>query len=255
MNNDGLAETQTATELARAAGVSKASAARFFRNLGYADFEEARLQAREERNRTEPWRHARLPDAEGRDAGTVGDHLAAELDAMTRTFEALRPDRLREAARTVHTAPRVWIDGDEDLGPLAAWGQRALGAIRPEVYPMPAGGHALRVAAAATGPRDAFLALSLGPGTPRLDALLAHARTTRMQVVAVTDRPEAAWVGRSAHHVLACRVAAAGGVASHTSVLSLLRLLAVALQACDPAAAARRREMLDAIGEELNVSE
>ncbi len=44
----------SATEIAEMAGVSKATTARFFQHLGYADFNEVKLQAREERNRTEP---------------------------------------------------------------------------------------------------------------------------------------------------------------------------------------------------------
>src|SRR5262249_7759592 len=38
--------TRSATELAEQAGVSKATAARFFQHLGYADFNEVKLQAR-----------------------------------------------------------------------------------------------------------------------------------------------------------------------------------------------------------------
>ncbi|MDP2731674.1 MAG: MurR/RpiR family transcriptional regulator, partial [Hoeflea sp.] len=45
--------THSATAIADMAGVSKATAARFFQHLGYADFNEVKLQAREERNRTE----------------------------------------------------------------------------------------------------------------------------------------------------------------------------------------------------------
>ena len=55
LQNQNLVETHTATELAAKAGVSKATTARFFRSLGYVDFEEVRLQAREERNRREPY--------------------------------------------------------------------------------------------------------------------------------------------------------------------------------------------------------
>ncbi|MEQ9690297.1 MAG: hypothetical protein RLO48_11250 [Bauldia litoralis] len=53
--------TFSATELAGFAGVSKATAARFFRTLGYADFNDVRLQAREERNRTGPVHQVPMP--------------------------------------------------------------------------------------------------------------------------------------------------------------------------------------------------
>ena len=43
LQNQSLVETHTATELAAKAEVSKATTARFFRSLGYADFEEVSL--------------------------------------------------------------------------------------------------------------------------------------------------------------------------------------------------------------------
>ena len=51
--------TFSATELAAMADVSKATAARLFRSLGYADFNEVRLQAREERNLAPPFQAPR----------------------------------------------------------------------------------------------------------------------------------------------------------------------------------------------------
>ena len=54
--------TYSATELAAMAEVSKATAARLFRSLGYADFNEVRLQAREERDLAQPFQ-AGVPKA------------------------------------------------------------------------------------------------------------------------------------------------------------------------------------------------
>ena len=63
--------TFSATELAGLAGVSKATAARFFRNLGYSDFNDVRLQAREERNRTGPVHQVPMPAEPPEGASTV----------------------------------------------------------------------------------------------------------------------------------------------------------------------------------------
>jgi DNA-binding MurR/RpiR family transcriptional regulator len=78
--------------------VSKATTARFFRSLGYADFEEVRLQAREERNAASPMPISnRCPEAAtfGR---TISDHLDLELRNLTRTFEEMRSDLLPDIA-------------------------------------------------------------------------------------------------------------------------------------------------------------
>jgi DNA-binding MurR/RpiR family transcriptional regulator len=101
VENQGIIETHTATELANMAGVSKATTARFFRSLGYVDFEEVRLQAREERDRTQPYsqkQHAPDQVILGR---SIVDHLDLELRNLTRTFEELRSDRLPEVAENL----------------------------------------------------------------------------------------------------------------------------------------------------------
>ena len=53
LENQALIETHTATELATLSGIPKATTARFFRSLGYNDFDKAKTC--EERNRTQPY--------------------------------------------------------------------------------------------------------------------------------------------------------------------------------------------------------
>ncbi len=101
----------SATEIAEMAGVSKATTARFFQHLGYADFNEVKLQAREERNRTEPYEYSATIDEEVPLVRTISAHLDLEIANITRTFEALRSDKMREAAELIAAAPRVWVIG------------------------------------------------------------------------------------------------------------------------------------------------
>ena len=108
--------TFSATELAGLAGVSKATAARFFRNLGYSDFNDVRLQAREERNRTGPVHQVPMPAEPPEGAATVPIHLQVEMANLTRTFEELRSDVLADVAERLAAAQRVWVAG---LGPEA----------------------------------------------------------------------------------------------------------------------------------------
>ena len=79
LRKQSLVETHTATELAALAGVSKATTARFFRSLGYSDFEEVRLQAREERNRREPYAALESVSEVTSLGRTIADHLELEL--------------------------------------------------------------------------------------------------------------------------------------------------------------------------------
>ena len=103
--------THSATAIAEMAGVSKATAARFFQHLGYADFNEVKLQAREERNRIEPYGYAVGGSEQFALGKAVGLHLELELRNLTKTFEELRSDRIRQAAEVILEAPRVWVLG------------------------------------------------------------------------------------------------------------------------------------------------
>jgi len=77
--------TFSATELAAMADVSKATAARLFRSLGYADFNEVRLQAREERNLAPPFQAPRPAGAAAPvRSHSISAHLQTESESLAR---------------------------------------------------------------------------------------------------------------------------------------------------------------------------
>ena len=80
--------TYSATELAGMAGVSKATAARLFRSLGYADFNEVRLQAREERNLAPPFHSAEGVHASPAQGHSIAAHLQAVAWDTAQAFPA-----------------------------------------------------------------------------------------------------------------------------------------------------------------------
>lgn len=253
LHNQGLVETHTATELAGLAGVSKATTARFFRSLGYADFEEVRLQAREERNHREPYAgRESLPEtaALGR---TISDHLDLELQNLTRTFEEMRSDLLPEVAAMLTSAPNVWFLGFGEEEGLATVGRSVFSRLRHGVHQLRGTGQSWAAELSMTGPRDLLVLLTFEPRPKILRPLLAHARTTRMRVVTITDHAYAAQAERFSEVVLPCHVASYGVIASHTTMLSILRLIAVAYLGRDPDAVGQRIATLAAIDEELDI--
>ena len=106
-----------------------------------------------------------------------------------------------------------------------------------------------------TGPRDVLILLTFEPRPKLLPALLAHARTTRMQVITITDHGHAAQAQRFSDIVLPCHIASYGLLPTHATMLSMLRLMAVACVGQNPAAVSQRIATLDAINEELDLSE
>jgi len=253
LQNQGLIETHTATELANLAGVSKATTARFFRSLGYADFEEVRLQAREERNRREPYAGPESgyePATLGR---TISDHLELELRNLTRSFEEMRSDLLPEVAAMLTIAPRVWFLGFGDEEGVASVGRSVFARLRHGVHQLQGSGQSWAAELSMTGPRDVLMVLTFEPRPKVLRPLLAHARTTRMRIVTVTDHAYAAQAERFSEVVLPCHVASYGILPTHATMLSILRLIAVAYLGRNAEAVSQRIATLSAIDEELDL--
>ena len=223
--------THSATAIAEMAGVSKATAARFFQHLGYADFNEVKAQAREERNRSEPYGLSVAGSEQLALGKAIGTHLELELRNLTKTFEELHSDRIREAAEVLKDAPRVWVLG---LGAEEGINQ---GSWAEDL--------------AMTGPKDALLLITLPPRPAILAPILSYAETSRMSVVTIADRNYAIEAQRFSRVVLPCHVGSFGLGPSHTAISSAIRLLAVTYAALAGKSAEQRSEIIASIHEDL----
>lgn len=255
LENHTLMETHTATELSALGGVSKATTARFFRNLGYTDFEEARSQAREERNRTQPYAYSTSPAAGAALGRSIAEHLELELLNLTRSFEELRPDALTEAARLILDAPRVWCLGFGAEEGAARLARLLFVRLRPDVLLLGGQGDTLAEDLALTGPRDVLLLLTLEPRPRALSALMAYARTTRMNVVTLCNHRFIPRAQRFSKLVIGCHVASYGLLPSHTALTSMVRLLAVAYLGQSGEPALQRLSVIEQINEEIDLFE
>lgn len=240
----------SATELSAMAGVSKSTAARFFRSLGYVDFNEVRLQAREERNKTAPMHlEARLAPA-NRKPGDLDAYARLEAANLARSLEALRPDIVAEATGLLAEAQRVWVLGLGTEEGLARYARVMLARLRPDVRLLGETG-TLAEDLAMLGPRDALLVVAMRPRQARLRPMLAFAETARAKIVYLTD-PMAAGTGtRMAQVVLRCHMASHGDQPSYTAALSVLQLIAANLASRVGARARQRLALIAEIHEEL----
>ena len=91
------------------------------------------------------------------------------------------------------------------------------------------------------------------PRPKLLRSLLAHARTTRMRIVTVTDHGFQPQAERFSDIVLPCHAASYGVLATHATMLSVLRLMAVAYMGQNPESVSQRIATLAAIDEELDL--
>lgn len=244
--------THSATQIAELAGVSKATAARFFQHLGYADFNEVKQQAREERNRTEPYEISVGGSEQVALGRAIGTHLELELRNLTKTFEELRSDRVREAAEILKEAPRVWVLGLGLEEGFARYARLLLSRLRHSVMILGINQGSWAEDLAMTGPKDALLLITLPPRQAILAPIIDYAATTRMNVVTIADRNYALEAQRFSRVVLPCHVASFGLGPSHTAVSSAIRLLAVTYAAQAGKSAEQRAEIINSIHEELD---
>jgi DNA-binding MurR/RpiR family transcriptional regulator len=241
----------TAAELARQAGVSKATAARLFRSLGYRDFEEARLEAREERNRTAPARWVAAAPSAPSGASAVEAHLGMEVANLTRTFEELSTDRLRRAAHALTHAETVWTYGlGADAG-VAETARILLARARPRVQRLGLAPGALAEEVAMVGPRDALLAIALRPQSTLIESVADFARATRLAIVALTDPASGERFRRLGAHTLICHAVGAAVGPSQSAALSMARLLSIAVAEQGGPAAQSRVALIRDVADEL----
>jgi DNA-binding MurR/RpiR family transcriptional regulator len=84
----------SATELAVQADVSKATAARFFKRLGYSSYQDARQQSRGTRRWGSPLSLLEGLDRHDTSQPGIVAHLQNDIANLTRTFESLRPESI-----------------------------------------------------------------------------------------------------------------------------------------------------------------
>jgi len=243
--------THSATEIAEMAGVSKATAARFFQHLGYADFNEVKLQAREERNRTEPYGYSVTQSEQVALGRTIGAHLELELKNLTKTFEEMRSDKVRQAAEMIGAAPKVWVLGLGVEEGVARYARLVFSRLRHSVMILGINQGSWAEDLAMTGPKDVLLLVTLPPPQPILKPILSHAATSRLNIITITDRNSMLEAQRYSNVVLPCHVASFALGPSHTTILSTVRLLALTYAAHAGRSAQQRAEIISAIHEEL----
>lgn len=243
----------SASEMAARAGVSKATAARLFRRLGYGGFDEVRLQARQERNLAPPFQ-ARGDGAPRpmRGAPSVAAHLQAESESLARTFEALRGDTLRAAAALLAGAPRVWLLGMGLDDGLVRYVRPQLARIRPDVFALQPAGGLWAEELALGAPKDCLLVVLTQARVQAIDQIVTHAAATRMRVLAVVDVRSVAWARRHAQVVLPVHCSSAEHGFSGMAAASMLHLLVQQAAAKLGPRAQQRQGLVAALRRELD---
>lgn len=247
---DGIAE-YSSSELADDARVSKATAARFFKRLGYANYRAARLAARETRRRGSPLDALGQLTAPLEARGNFGIHLANDVENLTRTGAALPPARIDAAVRSLKDARRVFVIGFRNSYALAAYLFAVLNTVRPGVTLVGIGSLDLPELLAGLGPDDCILAIGFRRRPAILRRILATARKRQAAAILICESDKSK-TARLADVVLPCHNDSAYLFDSYVAGMSVLNFLCSALAMELAAAAWQRLEDIEALHESID---
>ena len=242
----------SAKELAEVSGVSPATAVRLFKNLGYVDFNEVRIQARQERNRTGPTTSVMVPsDPVAVRPTTPAAHLQGEVSSLARTFESLDPATLRAAAEQLATARRLWIGGLGSDSAIARLAWTLYSQVRQSVFALPQDSETWPPEMASMGPGDVLLLVASRPWPSALRPLLEFSQTARVHVIVVTDPTGQARAQRMGGLAIVCHALQVSGSHSYTSMVSMVGLLHQATLERLGEPARVRAELIDGLREKF----
>ena len=231
----------SATELAGLAGVSKASSARFFRRLGFTDFQAFRQYLRDGVPQPSP-----LYRVEHQ--GTRGSPLQQHIEQDALRLQALADDvteqAMQVAVKLFVAARRVWVVGYRN-GYMAAFYARALlSQVRSEVYLLNEGTGEDAELLAEIQPHDVVLAIDFRRRTHRLSQVVGIACDAGASLVLVTDARVSALAAR-AQAVFSCPPQDGPIFDSYVSAISLINFLATAALAQAPKKARTRMARIE----------
>lgn len=214
----------TATELARRAGVSKATAARLFKLLGYGSFEEARNESRTVRHWGAPIA-APLADGATPRSPSAEDHLNVEIENLRLTFQRLGEESVAAVTAALVATPRLWIIGLRGSFSIAQFARFLFQMMKPDVRFLPAGGLSFAEEAVDMGPGDVMFVVAYRRRPAVLPELMNLARERGATVVLLTDLT-ASRTAEIAHHVIRCSSQAPYNFDSYTPGVSVINYLA-----------------------------
>jgi DNA-binding MurR/RpiR family transcriptional regulator len=223
----------SATELAALAGASKASAARFFRRLGYAGFSDFRQHVRAQVSQQSPLARIGRTPARQSASARLQAHVQGDVARLNSLLDSLAPDGLAQALDLLVRARRVWIVGYRNGCMTAFYASALLSQVRHDVNLLNELSGREAEFLADLNDKDLLLAVDFRRRTSRLPRIVAAARSSGARVLLLTDTPLSALAGQAAA-VLHCPSQTEQVFDSYVSAVSLMNYLATSMAARTP---------------------
>lgn len=215
----------SASELAQLAGVSNATVSRFIRRLGYPNYEEARLHAREESQTGSRLYKAKTTDSDTASANANANaYEIADIENIRTTFSQVSFDDIQDLAKAMLDARKLWIIGFRAGNSLAGYLQWQLTQVIENVVSIPGSGHTMGEHLVSIDSSDLVIVFGIRRRVAQLDAILSSVAGTGARLAYITD--EGAPVHEQAEWHLRCQTGSPGPLFSHVAVMALINALA-----------------------------
>lgn len=224
----GNLASYSATELAADASVSKATAARFFRRIGYESFEQARLKARAEAHLASPLYALAGVNPKERKADALSRHLAADLKNLSESFRQSDFGVLEQAIRQTAKAPRVRVVGMRNGHFVASYAAYLLAQVREDVVCLPNAAMTLAEDLVALGRGDVLLVIDFRRRSSFLQTIVDAARQAGAKLVFLAS-PGMPPLSRAGDTVVHCLTDGASIFDSYVAAVSIVNYLCAAV--------------------------
>jgi DNA-binding MurR/RpiR family transcriptional regulator len=240
----------SATELAQLAGVSKASAARYFKRLGYQDFNEFRAAVRARFSFESPLFNLERAKASGRPSG-FASHVEADARSLAATVERVSSDDMSRALALLKKARRLWVAGYRNGYATAFYAHALFSHAKADVMLIneAAGKSADILADVAEG--DVLFAIDFRRRTRLLPRVVEVARDAGASVILLTNAPLSD-LAAGANVVLTCPTLGSAIFDSYVAAMSIVNYLGTELVTDARAISRKRMQRIERIHELLD---
>ncbi|WP_049005919.1 MULTISPECIES: MurR/RpiR family transcriptional regulator [Enterobacteriaceae] len=236
----------SATELAVKAGVSKSTAARCFRQLGFDNFNEFRQSVLPHReNINSPLAQMARAENRGLDATSRFEkHICQEQENLNQLLHSGQQKSLETCVGIVGSASHVWIAGFRNGYTLACYAHALLSNVRSHVTLLNKGDGHLAEKLANMQPQDVIILMDFPRRTKLLSNIVKIARKSNVRIVAFSDQTLSP-VTSEYEVVISCRNESITSFNSYIAGLSMVNYLTNEISFAYPEQARRTLQIIE----------
>ncbi len=240
----------SATELAAEATISKATAARFFKRVGFRSFGHARRQARAEAHLASPLYALAGVNPKERATDTLSRHVAADIKNLSETFKLPNSRPLTQATTLIARAARVRVVGLRNGHFVASYAAYLLAQLREEVVSLPGAAMTLAEDVVLLGRGDVLLVVDFRRRSALLQTIVEAARRADSKLVFIAN-PGMPALSRPGDIVLHCLTEGASLFDSYVAAVSIVNFLCASVAKELGKQSRKRLEAIEALHDAL----